>query len=138
MPFATRLRSRAASVSRGAPVLATISSNRRQPRNTSRTASRAHFSPTTSRLRATEQVRGAVVPAATPTSYACQSTFRTDPVYGQSEIQTDWPTAGVPVTTLAETRTRPSTVAAATPALAVLSLAVFMSSLDLFIVNLAF
>ncbi len=42
----------------GAPVRATIWSKRRTPRNTSRTASSAHFSPTTSRVRATEQVRG--------------------------------------------------------------------------------
>ena len=57
-PALTRVRSRAARVSRGAPVRRTISSNRRLPRNTSRTASRAHFSPTTSRVRATEHSRG--------------------------------------------------------------------------------
>ena len=61
IPAATRVRSRAASVSRGAPVRRTISSNRRSPRKTSRIASSAHFSPTMSRVRAMEQIRGSAL-----------------------------------------------------------------------------
>ena len=69
MPEPTSARRRAAIVSRGAPVLRTISSNRRLPRNTSRTASSAHFSPTTSSVRATEHSRGCAETATMPRRY---------------------------------------------------------------------
>lgn len=52
------LRSRAVRMSRGAPVLATICSKRRSPKNTSRRASSDHFSPTTSSVRAMGHARG--------------------------------------------------------------------------------
>src|ERR1700712_3015105 len=47
-------------MSRGAPVLAAMRSKRRLPRNSSRTTSRAHFSPTTCSAVATEQGRPGV------------------------------------------------------------------------------
>ena len=77
MPLSTSVFNRAAMVSRGAPVRRTISSKRRLPRKTSRMASRAHFSPTTSRERAMEQIRGSAVSAATISI-----------IHGRSEIWT--------------------------------------------------
>src|SRR3954465_379195 len=50
-------------MSRGAPVLAAMSLNRREPRNSSRITSSDHFSPTTSSADAIEQRRGVAVRA---------------------------------------------------------------------------
>jgi hypothetical protein len=58
IPAPVSERRRAASVSRGAPVRLIIWSKRRLPRNTSRTASSAHFSPTIASVRAMEHARG--------------------------------------------------------------------------------
>src|SRR3954447_19220788 len=57
-PTSSSLRSRAVRMSRGAPVLAAMSLNRRTPRTSSRITSNDHFSPTTSRAEAIEQRRG--------------------------------------------------------------------------------
>src|SRR5450755_19668 len=178
IPAATRVRRRAASVSRGAPVRRVISSNLRLPRNTSRTASKAHFSPTSSRVRATEHVRGCAARDVTTPSIrvsrrsgrtAVQAirlhpesrpTRRTCPVSSPSPAAAILPGAAQAVPPGASTAAVRASAgpAGATPVgngtaggstagpsarqvtaiVGVLSLAVFMSSLDLFIVNLAF
>src|SRR5438094_1467340 len=150
IPAPTSERSRAASVSRGAPVRRTISSKRRLPRNTSRTASSAHFSPTISSVRATEHSRGWAATAVMPPGYlirpqiarTARRSGRVSPNFGLTEVI---------MSVGAETRVHPSPKPARTGLpgegqtawqvsviVGVLALAVFMSSLDLLIVNLAF
>src|ERR1700759_554720 len=141
MPAPVSVLSRAVRVSRGAPVRRTISSNRRLPRKTSRSASSAHFSPMTSRVRAIEQVRGRAV--AIPPLYLVSwfsgrtrgSWVMVGPDFGLT-IASPSPEEGGRLST-----TPPAATADArrvTAIVGVLALAVFMSSLDLFIVNLAF
>src|ERR1700745_1609248 len=125
MPAAGSVCSLSASLSRGPPVRRTISSNLRSPRKTSRIASSAHFSPTMSRGRAIEQVRGPSL--AMTTIIPPKLGFLTHwPVmsYGKSRFRTYY------LGGLVDNRR-------VTAVIGVLSLAVFMSSLDLFIVNLA-
>ena len=64
-PAASSVRSRSVSTAGGAPVAARMSANRRVPSATSRTTSRAQRSPTTSRVRAMEQVLGDTAGATT-------------------------------------------------------------------------
>src|SRR5690349_11039304 len=185
-PAATSVRSRAASVSRGAPVRRTISSNLWSPRNTSRMASRAHFSPTTSRVRAIEHSRGWAATGVMGPLYAVSrksgrtsqravrlrpdsrlttggtpvTTSRpaavppgaTEPGPGAGPVATSPVATGAGATSTGAASATPGAVpvrvAPADPAapgarrtaliVGVLAIAVFMSSLDLFIVNLAF
>src|ERR1700689_2446645 len=136
IPWLTRVFSRAAKVSRGAPVFCTISSNRRQPRKTSRIARRAHFSPTTSRVRATEQVRGAAVRVAM--SHIIRQSVDFSDLLVVASVQIPDLLLVEATMALADTAISHRRPSPAAIAVAVLSLGVFMSSLDLFIVNLAF
>src|SRR4051794_4895421 len=83
-PSSSSRRSRAVRMSRGAPVLAAMSLNRRTPRNSSRTTSSDHFSPTTSRAPAIEHRRGVVVRVSVVTPAAWHKEFAnpTDLGYG--------------------------------------------------------
>src|SRR5436305_26876 len=174
-------------MSRGAPVLAAMSLNRRTPRKSSRTTSNDHFSPTTSSAPAIEHRRGvdvrvaAVTPAAwhkefanpTDLGYGPRNTAgwesqptsedhgdrRCDrdvgaqrPSYGDRRSaprrrdrgtgagNRDVDAAGAVVTTtvapVVVVEDKRNTSAGAV--LATLSVAAFMASLDLFIVNVAF
>src|SRR3954470_18284540 len=71
-------------MSRGAPVLAAMSLNRRTPRNSSRTTSKDHFSPTTSSAPAIEHRLGVAVRVAAVTPAALHKEFAnpTDLGYG--------------------------------------------------------
>lgn len=121
-PASTSVFSRAASRSRGAPVLRAIWLNWWLPNITSRTASSAHRSPTTSSAAASEQGRpGSVVGSRRmpPLSHAvvCFSNRRAVTV------------SGVTHSVGQSNRSRVATV--------VVVLAVFMTNLDLWIVNVA-
>src|SRR4051812_23740543 len=82
-PTSSSLRSRAVRMSRGAPVLAAMSLNRRTPRTSSRITSNDHFSPTTSRAEAIEHRRGeAAREEAAREEAAREEAARDDPVVG--------------------------------------------------------
>src|SRR3954464_1013883 len=81
-PCSSRRRSRAVRMSRGAPVLAAMSLKRRLPRNSSRTTSSDHFSPTTSRAAATEQRRGVTVRVAGVTTTVWHSRLANPTYWG--------------------------------------------------------
>src|SRR4051794_26940347 len=82
-------------MSRGAPVLAAMSLNRRTPRNSSRTTSNDHFSPTTSSAPAIEQRLGMAArvdvraPVVTPAAWHKEFANPTDLGYGP-QITAGW------------------------------------------------